>query len=191
MLLYSKRQEIGDKIAKYSNGIIKLDEANEQVKHMSGESEKNNEEIAKAKQVAEQKEQEIQEQTKHIDKALLELQAKQKIIEAEKIEATNLAAAAEIELGKAMPALEAADAAVDKLESKHIAEMKSVNTPHPDVHMVMMAVMIYLGEKTEWVEIKKVIGKPKFKDNLMTFDKENIPTTRLQKVQKYTRMETF
>jgi dynein heavy chain len=158
---------------------------------MSGESEKNNEEIAKAKQVAEQKEQEIQEQTKHIDKALLELQAKQKIIEAEKIEATNLAAAAEIELGKAMPALEAADAAVDKLESKHIAEMKSVNTPHPDVHMVMMAVMIYLGEKTEWVEIKKVIGKPKFKDNLMTFDKENIPTTRLQKVQKYTRMETF
>jgi hypothetical protein len=57
--------------------------------------------------------------------------------------------------------------------------------------MVMMAVMIYLGEKTEWVEIKKVIGKPKFKDNLMTFDKENIPTTRLQKVQKYTRMETF
>jgi hypothetical protein len=43
---------------------------------MSGESEKNNEEIAKAKQVAEQKEQEIQEQTKHIDKALLELQAK-------------------------------------------------------------------------------------------------------------------
>jgi dynein heavy chain len=102
-----------------------------------------------------------------------------------------LAAAAEIELGKAMPALEAADAAVDKLESKHIAEMKSVNTPHPDVHMVMMAVMIYLGEKTEWVEIKKVIGKPKFKDNLMTFDKENIPTARLQKVQKYTRMETF
>jgi dynein heavy chain len=90
-----------------------------------------------------------------------------------------------------MPALEAADAAVDKLESKHIAEMKSVNTPHPDVHMVMMAVMIYLGQKTEWIEIKKVIGKPTFKNDLMAFDKENIPQARLSKVQKYTRMETF
>jgi dynein heavy chain len=87
----------------------------------------------------------------------------------------NLAASADAELAKALPALEAADTAVEKLESKHIAEMKSVNTPHPDVHMVMMAVMIYLGEKTDWGEIKKVIGKPKFKDNLMQFDKENIP----------------
>jgi N-methylhydantoinase A/oxoprolinase/acetone carboxylase beta subunit len=74
-----------------------------------------------------------------------------------------------------MPALEAADLAVDKLETKHIAEMKSVNVPHDAVLMVMQAVMIYLGEKTDWMEIKKVIGKPTFKDRIKELDKENIP----------------
>ena len=38
----------------------------------------------------------------------------------------------------------------------------------------MQAVMIYLGEKTEWADIKKVISKPAFKKDLMDFDKDHI-----------------
>jgi dynein heavy chain len=55
----------------------------------------------------------------------------------------------------------------------------------------MMAVMTFLGQPTPWAEIKKVISKPGFKDSLFTFDKENIPQSRLTKVQKFTRMESF
>ena len=46
-----------------------------------------------------------------------------------------------------MPALEAANAAVDGLEGKHIAEMKSQNKPHGDTHNVMQVVMVYLHHK--------------------------------------------
>lgn len=102
-----------------------------------------------------------------------------------------MAEAADKELARALPALEAANEAVDKLESKYIAEMKSMNVPHADTHMVMMAVMTFLGHPHSWPEIKKVISKPTFKNDLFTFDKENIPQSRLTKVQKFTRMETF
>lgn len=95
-----------------------------------------------------------------------ELTARKKFIEGEKVEAENLARAADIELGKAMPALEAANAAVDSLEGKHIAEMKSQNSPHADTLSVMQAVMVYLHEAGDWMNIKKVIGKPRFKQEL-------------------------
>jgi len=38
----------------------------------------------------------------------------------------------------------------------------------------MQAVMIYLGENMDWMNIKKVLGKPRFKDDLMQFDKNHI-----------------
>jgi hypothetical protein len=55
----------------------------------------------------------------------------------------------------------------------------------------MMAVMTLLGEHTQWQDIKRVISKPSFKENLLNFDKDNIPQRSLVKVQKLTRMEAF
>jgi dynein heavy chain len=158
---------------------------------MAGKSEEKNAYIAIQKQAAEVKEAEINSKKKTIDAALEAIAARTKVVEAEKIEATNLAESADKELARALPALEAANDAVDKLEGKYIAEMKSMNVPHQDTHMVMMAVMTFLGQATPWAEIKKVISKPGFKDSLFTFDKENIPQSRLTKVQKFTRMESF
>lgn len=45
LLLDLKRKEIGAKIEKYRNGILKLEDANNTVKEMSAESEKSNEKI--------------------------------------------------------------------------------------------------------------------------------------------------
>lgn len=166
LILDSKREEIGKNIDKYKAGITKLEMASAQVDEMGKESETQNIEISAAKAKAEIKEGEINVAKKTIGTALEELTARKKFIEGEKTEAQNLANAADIELAKAMPALEAANAAVDGLEGKHIAEMKSQNTPHADTHNVMQAVMVYLHEAGDWMNIKKVIGKPKFKTDL-------------------------
>jgi hypothetical protein len=48
--------------------------------------------------------------------------------------------------------------------------------------MVMMAVMTLLGQSTSWADIRKVIGKPGFKDSLFTFDKNNVSKVTLTKV---------
>lgn len=63
--------------------------------------------------------------------------------------------------------------------------------PHQDILSVMQAVMIYLGEGTDWMNIKKVLGKPKFKDDLMNYDKDHIATKKLNQVQKFTKMDNF
>lgn len=69
--------------------------------------------------------------------------------------------------------------------------MKSMNVPHKDTHNVMQAVMIYLGEKTEWADIKKVISKPAFKKDLMDFDKDHISDKKLKAVQRFTKLDEF
>jgi len=105
VILDQKRKDIGSKIEKYKNGILKLEDANETVKQMSAESEKSNEKIQAAKQLAEIKEGQINVKKKTIDVKLEELTKSRKQIEAEKVDATNLARAADAELAKAMPAL--------------------------------------------------------------------------------------
>lgn len=158
---------------------------------MSKQSEKSNEEVSVKKNLAEAKEAEIAIDQKAIAIALEELTVKRKFIEIEKIEAQSLADSAQIELDKAMPALRKANEAVEGLESKYIAEMKSINKPLPAVSNVMEAVMIYLGEAGDWMNIKKVISKPQFKKDLFEFDKDNVSDIKMKKVQKFTKMEDF
>jgi len=55
-----------------------------------------------------------------------------------------LAADAEQEIKKAEPALLAAQSALEMLDKKFIAEIKSFASPPPDVATVMSAVMIIL-----------------------------------------------
>jgi len=61
-----------------------------------------------------------------------------------------LAADAEAELKKAEPALLAAQEAIEMLEKKYIAEIKSFTSPPPDVATVMSAVMIVFQKETSW-----------------------------------------
>jgi dynein heavy chain len=190
-LLDEKRKFIGANIEKYRNGILKLDDANATVKSMSAESEKSNDKIQAAKHEAEIKEAEINSKKKTIDQKLIELTAARTKINYEKEVATELARQADVELSKAMPALLLANEAVEGLENKYIAEMKAVVVPHPDALNVMQAVMVYLGEDVSWMNIKKVIGKPKFKDDLFNYDKDHIPQKRLNGVQKFTKLDNF
>ena len=63
-------------------------------------------------------------------------------------------------LAEAMPALEAAKKALNAIEKNDITKLKTVNTAHPDVAMVMNGVCILLGEpcitKTDPATQKKV-----------------------------------
>ena len=105
LILDTKREDIGKNIEKYRAGILKLEDDSAQVDSMGKESEIQNAEISAAKAKAEIKEGEINVAKKTIGTALEELTARKKFIEGEKVEAQNLAAAAEVELAKAMPAL--------------------------------------------------------------------------------------
>lgn len=105
----------------------------------------------------------------------------------EKEETEKLAAEAEAELKKAEPALLAAQEALEMLDKKYIAEIKSFASPPPDVATVMSSVMIVLGKDPTWQSVKKELADPKFVDKIMNYDKDNIQQKTIKAIEKYTK----
>jgi dynein heavy chain len=62
---------------------------------------------------------------------------------------------AQRDLDAAMPALNAAIEALNSLNKSDITEIKSFAKPPPLVQMVMEAVCVLLGEKSDWDTSKK------------------------------------
>jgi dynein heavy chain len=133
----------------------------------------------------------IAKERKNADEQQVIIEAQRLKIGKEKEETLQLAAEADAELKKAEPALLAAQAAIEMLDKKYIAEIKSFNTPPPDVATVMNAVMIVLGKEPSWVVAKKELADSNFIKKVMDFDKENISQVILKKIEKYTRMDNF
>lgn len=69
---------------------------------------------------------------------------------------------AQAELAKAIPALKEAEEALLKLNKNDITEIKGFASPPPAVVMVLEAVCILLGEKSDWDSAKKVMMEMNF-----------------------------
>lgn len=158
---------------------------------MSVESEVKRAEVSKKQKEAEELMIFIAKERKAADEQSINIEAQTIKINKEKEETLILAADAEQELKKAEPALIAAQQALEMLDKKFIAEIKSFSSPPPDVATVMSAVMIILGKDTSWAAVKKELADSQFVKKVMEFDKENIPPSTLKKVERYTKMENF
>ncbi|XP_042208124.1 dynein axonemal heavy chain 3-like isoform X2 [Homarus americanus] len=97
----------------------------------------------------------------------------------------------EKELAKAVPALNAATDALNTLKQDDIRVVKAMKNPPSGVKLVMEAVCVMLDLKPErkpdpngsgkmiedyWAPSQKLLGDMKFLQNLLHYDKENIPT---------------
>merc|ERR1719305_1363387 len=109
-------------------------------------------------------------------------------IEAEKTnalanEAAAIKAEADGELGEAMPAMEAANEAVNCLNKGMISDLKALGKPPQECAEVCAAVAFLLKgdkKKADWKYAQKMMGNPAaFLDELVAFDANNIPETSL------------
>lgn len=64
-------------------------------------------------------------------------------------EANAIKTDCEAALADAIPALRAAEEALNAITKNDITEIKTIAKPHKDVEMVMQGVMILLGEKPD------------------------------------------
>ena len=67
-----------------------------------------------------------------------------------------------------------AEEALQKISKADIAEVKGFINPSPIVIMVLEAVCILLGEKTDWNSAKSVMVSNDFMDRLVKFDRNSI-----------------
>ena len=88
---------------------------------------------------------------------------------------------AQKELDQAIPALEKAEAALDKLDKKAITNIRSYKHPPKMVETVMSAVMVILNKDTSWLNAKKQLANMNFK-KFKNFDKDNLSNQTLEKL---------
>eukprot|EP01041_Mallomonas_annulata_P001585 gene1585-3062_t len=116
--------------------------------------------------------------------------AEEAIVGKQATETAAVAADAQKDLDRAMPALEKAVKALQSLTKADITEVKSFTNPPNAVRIVMEAVCVLLGEKEGWDVSKKLLSRPDFMELLTGYDKDNIPEARLKKLRaKYLTLE--
>merc|ERR1712228_465602 len=95
-------------------------------------------------------------------------------IEKEAKETKSLKDEATRELEKAMPSLEAALDALEKLDKKSIAEVKAYAKPPDMVMKTMCAVMTVMEKTPSWAQAKMELNDVGFLQRIKNFDKDNI-----------------
>uniref|UniRef100_A0A672TR52 Dynein axonemal heavy chain 3 n=1 Tax=Strigops habroptila TaxID=2489341 RepID=A0A672TR52_STRHB len=193
-LLNSKREEVDMMRTRYLIGLEKLDFAASQVAEMQKELTALQPELIKTSA-------ETDKMMVHIEKETLEVDAKKELVSADEKEANEAAAAAkaikdecEGDLAEAMPALEAALAALDTLNPSDISLVKSMQNPPGPVKLVMESICVMKGAKPErkpdpngkdyWGPSRKLLSDLKFLESLKTYDKDNIPPAIMKKIRE-------
>ena len=118
--------------------------------------------------------------------------AEEAIVGKQAAETAEVAADAQRDLDRALPALQSAVNALKSLTKADITEVKSFTNPPNAVRVVMEGVCVLLGEKESWDVAKKLLGRTDFMELLTGYDKDNIPEARLKKLRKnYMNVDEF
>ncbi|XP_071671247.1 dynein axonemal heavy chain 3 isoform X2 [Patagioenas fasciata] len=198
-LLNSKRQEVDTMKTRYLTGLQKLDFAASQVAEMQKELTALQPELIKTSA-------ETDKMMTRIEKETIEVDAKKELVSADEKEANDAAAVAkaikdecEGDLAEAMPALEAALAALDTLNPSDITLVKSMQNPPGPVKLVMESICVMKGAKSErkpdpsgsgkmiedyWGPSRKLLGDMKFLESLKMYDKDNIPPSVMKRIRE-------
>ncbi|GIY63283.1 dynein heavy chain 3, axonemal [Caerostris darwini] len=206
-LLLKKQEDLLNQRNRYIVGLEKLDFAASQIAIMQDQITALQPELTK-------KAQEIEQLMVVIESETVDVESQKELVAAEEAVANRKAADAqaikddcERDLAEAIPAMEAAVAALNTLKPSDITLVKAMKNPPPGVKLVMEAICIMRGIKPErkpdpsgsgkmmedyWGPSQKMLGDMKFLDALKSYDKDNIPEPVIQKIRtKYTTNPEF
>ncbi|CAM5089785.1 unnamed protein product [Natator depressus] len=198
-LLEKKRTEVMKMKKRYEVGLEKLNSAASQVALMQYELEALQPQLKEASK-------QVDEMMLVIEKESLEVAKTEKIVKADEAVANEQAMAAkaikdecDADLAQALPILESALAALDTLTAQDITVVKSMKSPPSGVKLVMEAICILKGIKSDkipdpsgsgkkiedfWGPAKRVLGDIRFLQSLHEYDKDNIPPAYMAIIRK-------
>jgi len=180
-ILARTRSIIGKQRDKLQNGLSKLEDARIQVEEMNTMSEVKRIDVQKKTKGAEElvlgrSLRNRGTPMSDLKSSSLNRQSSKRILRTERL------GRADEELAKAMPALEAANNALEQLQKKEIAEIKAYASPPPDCRQGYWRQSWFVcKEGTSWAEAKKVLADPNFMNRLVDFDKDNITSEHARK----------
>lgn len=185
-MLTDKREFVSGAANKLRNGLFKIDDTRVKVEGMSEELVISQEQVAIFQAECDIFILKIQKETAEADIQKINVSEQSVKIGLEEADIKILAEAAGKDLEKAMPALNAASAALDALNKKDLTEVKSYAQPPVKVERVMESVMILLGKDPTWNESKRQLGDSNFLERLKEFDKNHVSEKTLKRIAAYT-----
>jgi dynein heavy chain len=181
-LLEYKSNELMNNRERYRIGVDCLKKTNEDVVDMQAE-------LTKLAPVLENKRQEAEVLSKKVEADSVEANKVKEVAEAEErevnaqaIEVQKIQKDAQADLDAAIPALESAIKALDQINPRDIAEIRTFSAPSALIKYTLEAVSIMLGEKPDWDSIKRTLQND-FINRLKNYPKDDIPKPTLRKIR--------
>ena len=164
-------------------GLNKLKEAAEMVDVLSKDAGEKKE-LVTAKQIeADEALEMITESMAIASERRLETQALQKTLGAQEEKLTVRKSQIEDELKDIQPILDEAAAAVGGIKKDHMNEIRAFRMPPPQIRHVLAGVLTLMKEDDlSWQNMKKFLGKPSVKDEIINFDAKTVDPATRQKV---------
>ncbi|NXG35216.1 DYH7 protein, partial [Dromaius novaehollandiae] len=197
-LLTQKRDTVMKAKQGYVNGLDKLAFAESQVGEMKQELVQLQPKLEEAKLDNANMMKIIEIESAEVEQKRQTVKVDEEIATEKAEEAQTLKNECESDLAEAIPALEAALAALDTLKPSDITIVKSMKNPPSGVKLVMAAVCVMKDIKPEkiadpsgtggkildyWGPSKKLLGDMNFLKDLKEYDKDNIPAAVMQKIR--------
>ncbi|KAF6041077.1 DNAH12 [Bugula neritina] len=198
-LLGTKQDETMKAKRRYEVGLEKLAFASSQVSAMQKELEDLQPQLVKSSEETDKMMIVIEKESKEVQKTSEVVQKDEAVANEQAESSQALKDECEADLAEAIPALEAALAALDTLKPADITIVKSMKSPPSGVKLVMAAVCVMKDIKPEkindpsgsgqkildyWGPSKKLLGDMGFLQMLKEYDKDNIPPHVMAKIRK-------
>ncbi|XP_013396327.1 dynein beta chain, ciliary isoform X2 [Lingula anatina] len=191
-LLKIKNSELQGKIQRLENGLEKLRSTSAQVDDLKAKLAAQEVELAQKNEDANKLIAIVGAETTKVSKEKAIASEEEAKVAVIKAEVTKKQIDCETDLAKAEPALMAAQEALNTLNKNNLTELKSFGAPPAACVMTTAAVMVLLApggklpKDRSWKAAKTMMAKVDgFLDQLINYDKENIPESCLKAVQEY------
>ncbi|XP_050716714.1 dynein axonemal heavy chain 3-like isoform X3 [Eriocheir sinensis] len=197
-LLLKKKEEILTLRDRYVTGLEKLKEAKHLITELQEELKLLQPRLVETSANTEALMIKIEQDTIQVERKKELVAADEAVANKKFADAQAIKDDCEKELAKAVPALNAATDALNTLKQDDIRVVKAMKNPPSGVKLVMEAVCVMLDLKPErkpdasgsgkmvedfWTPSQKLLGDMKFLQNLLQYDKENIPTKIISHVR--------
>ncbi|EAS00969.2 dynein heavy chain (macronuclear) [Tetrahymena thermophila SB210] len=197
-LLDEKRKQVQSNIHKYKNGYNQIITTEQAVGQMQIQLK---EMVPKLKQAAEDTKQKMEAVAKEkavADKLAEGIKMEEATVQLAVDKANAIKEECEKDLNEALPALQAAEEALNVITKPQIDNLKTMKQPAEPIKATMKAVCLVMypnpsekkkeGLKTVvdwWAASVKLLGNPRLLQDMQGFDKENIPEKVIQQLGAY------
>jgi len=205
-LLDEKRLEVSQLQSRYTNGVEKLNFAQDSVEKMQVDLNDLQPKLIKTKENTDILMEKVEKESKDVQKTRNIVQADEEVASQKAAVSQHIKDECEADLAEVLPALNEAVNALNTLKAADITVLKSMKSPPMGVKLVMEAICIMkeikpvkipnpaTGKRVEdyWGPSKNLLGDLKFLESLKTYDKDNISPAIMKQIRaKYIENPEF